>query len=372
MPELVAIDLPGGPGFLDVLQRTWDRGDAVVPIDQRLPAPARRAVLAATRPTSIVTAAGTAELDGDPVNDGDALIIATSASTGSPKGVVLTHLAINASARAANARLDVGPSDRWLACLPLSHIGGFSVITKALVAGVRVTVLPAFDPTAVMAAAKSGSTMVSLVSTALARIDPTAFRTIVLGGGRPPVERPANTVATYGMTETGSGVVYDGVPLDGVEIRIADDGEVLVRGPMVLRCYRDGSTPVDVDGWLHTDDLGSWSDGQLRVDGRRGDLIVSGGENVWPDAVERVLAEHPLVADVAVAGVDDPEWGQRVVAWIVPQQRDEPPRLADLRSWSNERLPPFMAPKEVVVVDAVPRTSLGKVSRHLLALPPTE
>ena len=367
MAELVAIDLTAGQSFIDAVRRAWNHGDAVFPIDRRLPPPARRQLLAVIRPTRIVTVGGTEQLEGDPVQTGDALVIATSGSTGIPKGVVLTHQALEASARATSSRLRVTNRDHWLACLPLAHIGGFSVMTKALVAGAGLTVLPGFDADAVMAAARAGANLVSLVPTALARIDPAAFRVIVLGGSRPPDDRPANAVVTYGMTETGSGVVYDGVPLDSVQVRIAGDGEVLVRGPMLLRCYRDGSTPLDGDGWLHTNDIGGWSDdGRLRVMGRRGDLIITGGENVWPDAVERELADHPGVGQVSVAGIDDAEWGQRVVAWIVASDPAAPPSLADLRNWSNQRLPSFMAPKQLVVVNELPRTSLGKVSRQHL------
>ena len=159
----------------------------------------------------------------------------------------------------------------------------------------------------------------SLVATALTRIDPTRFRTIVLGGSRPPADRPPNTVTTYGMTETGSGVVYDGVPLDGVDVRIDADGQIRLRGPMLLRCYRDGTAPVDDDGWFPTGDVGRWlDDGRLHVEGRRGDLIISGGENIWPEAVEAALSSHPGVAEVLVRGVDDPEWGQVVEALVVP------------------------------------------------------
>jgi O-succinylbenzoic acid--CoA ligase len=189
---------------------------------------------------------------------------------------------------------------------------------------------------------------------------------IVLGGARPPAERPANTHATYGLTETGSGVVYDGRPLKGVEVRIEPEGEILLRCPMLLRCYRDGTTPLDGEGWLHTGDLGRWlPDGRLHVEGRRGDLIITGGENVWPDSVEAVLLRHPLVGEVAVAGVDDEEWGQRVVAWVVPAPGGAP-SLAELRAHVGALLPVFCAPKELRLVDSLPRTALGKVQRHVL------
>ena len=364
----MAIDLPGGPAFVDAVRRAWDLGHAVLPVDQRLPGPARALLLAAMAPARLIDAGGEHHVaNGRPVEPGDALVMPTSGSTGTPKGVVLTHDALVASARATSERLGVSPADHWLACLPLAHIGGFSVLTKAIHGGTGLTVLPAFEAAAVTRAAAQGATLVSLVATALQRIDPAIFRVIVLGGSRPPADRPANCVATYGLTETGSGVVYDGRALDGVELRIADDGEVLVRGPMLCRGYRDGSTPLDGDGWLHTDDLGRLDpDGRLHVDGRRGDVVVTGGEKVWPDVVERELARHPAVAEVAVAGEDDPDWGQRVVAWVVPTVGTPPPTLADLRAVAGERLPAYMAPKAVHLVETLPRTTLGKVQRHRL------
>ncbi len=371
--DLVAIDLSGGPGFVDALRRVWDRGDAVLPLDQRLPSAARQRVLDALRPTRLLDGHGEQALDGDPVEPGDALVVPTSGSTGAPKGVVHTHDGITASAAAGNARLGTQRDDQWLACLPLAHIGGFTVITKALVAGTGLTVIPRFDAEAVVAAAHAGASMVSLVPTALLRIDPALFRVVLLGGSRPPAERPANVIATYGSTETGSGVVYDGRPLDGVEVRIADDGEILVRGPMLMRSYRDGTTSIDRDGWLHTDDVGSWSaDGRLHVDGRRGDMIVSGGENVWPDAVERVLAADPDVLEVAVAGVADPEWGQRVTAWIVASDAQRPPSPERLRALVAEQLAAFAAPKRIHYVTDLPRTPLGKVVRAALVEPPVD
>ena len=350
--RLVALDLPGGPEFVDLLLRIWDRGDAAFPVDQRLPVVAKEAVCTAMRV-------------GDEIDDGDALVVATSGSTGSPKGVVLTHDAVAASADATSRRLAVTAEDHWLACLPLSHVGGLSVVTRALHTGTKLTVLPGFDADAVTAA---GASLVSLVATALQRVDPTIFRTIVLGGSRPPADRPANTVTTYGMTETGSGVVYDGRPLDGVEVRIDGDGEIWLRGPMLMRCYRDGSRPFDTAGWLPTGDLGRWrDDGRLHVEGRRGDLIISGGENVWPEAVEAMLATHPAVADVMVRGVPDAEWGQIVEAVIVPS--GAPPTLDALRGHVKASHPAYMAPRAIRIVDALPRTALGKL-RRTTPLPP--
>jgi O-succinylbenzoic acid--CoA ligase len=311
-------------------------------------------------PHRVIDAGGAVTpLDGGrPVETGDALVVATSGAAGAPKGVVLTHDAVAASARATNDRLGVTGEDHWLACLPLSHIGGLSVVTRALAAGTPLTVHAGFDPVAVEAA---GATLVSLVATALRRVDPARFRTVVLGGAAPPAELPPNVVTTYGMTETGSGVVYDGRPLAGVAIHIAPDGEIHVRGPMLLRAYRDGSVPL-VDGWLATGDIGRWdADGGLVVEGRRSELIISGGENVWPEAVEAVLRRQASVADVAVAGTPDPEWGQAVTAYVVAA--GDAPTLAELREAVKRELAPYCAPRRLVLVDAVPRTALGKVRR---------
>ena len=364
VPHLVAIDLPGGEQFVDALRRIWDAGDAAFPIDRRLPPPARQALLDAMAPDRLVDADGSRHLAGRSVDDGDALVVATSGTTGSSRGVVLTHGAVEASALATSARLGVAPGDMWLACLPLSHVGGLSVVTRALATGTRLVVHDGFDAGAVEAEARAGATFVSLVATALRRVDPSVFRQIVLGGSHPPDDLPANVVTTYGMTETGSGVVYDGRPLDGVEVRVDPHGEIHLRGAMLLRCYRDGTDPL-ADGWFPTGDLGSLDDaGCLTVLGRRGDMIITGGESVWPSAVEAVLSTHPAVAEVAVAGEPDAEWGQRIIAWIVARDASSPPTLASIRSMAGDFLPMYMAPKEIRLVESLPITSSGKVRRH--------
>ncbi len=341
MPRLIAIDAVGMP-FVDAMRRAWDAGDAVAPVDPRLPAAARDSLLAAFR------------LD-DPTEDGDALVVATSGTAGEPKAVVLSHDAIAASARASSAALAVNDTDKWWACLPLAHIGGLSVVLRALVTNTPFT----FDD-------EADCTLVSLVPTMARRTDLARFRRVLLGGAAAPGEFPDNVVRTYGLTETGSGVAYDGRPLDGVRFRIMQ-GEVHVRGPMLLRCYRDGTDPKDADGWLPTGDAGSIVGGVLHIDGRIGDVINTGGEKVWPAAVERALAGTPGVAELAVAGQPDREWGHRVVAYVVPTDPANPPTLDALRAAVKETLPAYCAPKQLVVVAALPRTPSGKVRRLDLA-----
>lgn len=348
---LVAIDAVGSE-FANALRRAWDRGDAVLPVDPRLPRSAADELADRMRV-------------GESVAPGDALVMATSGTTGVPKGVVLTHDAIAASAEATTERLGVDPArNRWLACLPLAHVGGLSVVTRAWHTATDVVIHDHFDAAAVDAAARDGATHASLVATALRRIQPERWERIVLGGSAPPPDRPANTVTTYGMTETGSGLVYDGMPLAGVDVR-AVDGELWVRGPMVAASYRDGTRVVDDDGWFRTGDAGSvGADGIIDVEGRRGDMIITGGENVFPDPIEARLRAHPAVADAAVVGRDDPEWGQRVVA-VIELAGDDEPSVEDLRDWVKQTLPAHAAPKEIEV-RPLPRTALGKVRRHQL------
>lgn len=368
MPSLVAIALPGGPAFVDALRRAWDDGDAAAPVDPRLPAPAAAALLDALAPEVVHDETGRRRRPGGrPVEPGDAVVVATSGTTGRPRGVVLTHDAVRASALASSARLGTDPArDRWLACLPLAHVGGLSVVTRALVTRTPLVVHPGFDAAAAEAEARAGATLASLVPTALSRLDAGLFRKILVGGSADWRERAPNVVRTYGLTETGSGVAYDGVPLDGVEVRTAADGEVLVRGPVLLRCYRDGTDPKTPDGWLPTGDAGAFEGGRLVVRGRRADVVVTGGEKVWPDAVEAAVRLAPGVADVAVAGRPDPDWGERVVAFVVPADPAAPPTLDAVRASAKERLPAYAAPRELVLVAALPRTALGKVRRSAL------
>jgi o-succinylbenzoate---CoA ligase len=372
VPRLVALDLPGGQTFIEALKRCFDAGDAVWPVDQRLPIARRAELVAALRPGAVIASSGRLETleGGIPTEDGDALVVATSGTTGAPKGVVLTHAAVAASAQATSERLGVDPTtDRWLCCLPVAHVGGLSVITRALASGTPVEAHPGFDADAVRDALRRGATLVSLVPTALLRLgsDAEGFRTIVLGGSAITVDRPANAVATYGLTESGSGVVYDGLPLRDVEIDITATGEVRLRAPMLLRAYRDGTDPRDADGFFPTGDAGRLdADGRLQIAGRIAEVIVTGGEKVWPTPVEAILERLPGVTEVAVVGVPDPEWGARVVAYLVCPDRELRPSLEACRAAVRAELEPWAAPREIVFLDELPRTAIGKVRRSEL------
>lgn len=365
MTRLVALDLAASDRFVTNLIDVWASGSAVLPLDQRLSHADKTALLELLGAHEVIDASGRHMLTtGRHLEPDDALVIATSGSTGEPKGVVHTHSSIAASSKASLARLRCSSSDHWLACLPLAHIGGFSVVSRALASGATMTVRSHSDPDTVAAAVLAGSNRTSLVPTLLGRIDISAFETVLIGGARPPADRPANVVATYGLTETGSGVVYDGWALDDVELSIGDDDEVLVRGPMLMRCYRDGTTAIDDAGWLHTRDSGSiGTDGKLTVTGRLDDLIKTGGEKVWPEQVERVLDTLYPDRVSCIVGVPDAQWGEAVV---LVTDRDGL-ELDDVRGRVKELLPARCAPKHIIVAD-IPRTASGKIRRRDLRM----
>ncbi|KIH96764.1 AMP-dependent synthetase [Streptomonospora alba] len=362
----------------DALQ---ERGPALLPLDPALPRPRLEAVLEAMRPASLRTPEGVTHLGGSRGTGEDiALTIATSGSTGTPKGVELPAPALLASARASLRRIGAAEGDRWLCVLPHAHISGLLVLVRALAAGTEPVVEP-FEPAAAMRAAARHRPHVSLVPTQLRRLvdagcDLSAFGTILVGGAaaQPHLLEAARVaggrvVTTYGMSETSGGCVYDGEPLEGVHARLEDDGRILLGGPVLFSGYRldPGATAVSLvpgeDGarWLRTSDLGRFdARGRLVVRGRLDDVVNTGGHKVVPGEVAALLMRLDSVADAAVVGRPDPEWGQRVTAVVVPADPAAPPGLEEVRAWVAQHLPRYAAPRELEIRSSLPLLTSGK------------
>ena len=364
--RLVALDMPASVEFANHVRNAWGAGDAVFPIDQRLPQAAKDSLVEQFKPSVLIDGTGSIVTlaNSEPTEEHDALVIATSGSTGNPKGVVHTHDSIRALLNMSQARLLTDSSTHWLLCLPVSHVAGFSVLARSIVFGNQISILPKFDEYEVLAAAKNGATHVSLVPTTLNRIDPAIFESILLGGATAPSNLPANVTTTYGMTETFGGIAYNARPLNGVEVRVRDE-HIELRSPSLFRAYRGAKTPRSIDGWYQTGDNGTFANGVLQVFGRSDDMIITGGENVWPSAVEKIISTITGIERVVVSGIDDAQWGQRVVAWIVPSNALAP-SLEDVRQHVKQQLPSFCAPTELRAVREIPTTSLGKVDMQAL------
>ncbi|HYU91913.1 MAG TPA: class I adenylate-forming enzyme family protein [Actinomycetota bacterium] len=382
--DLVAVALPPGQDWAGILGKVWEAGAALFPVDRRLPPSQARDLMDRAVPTVVVDADGWHRPgSGRPVGDGVALVVHTSGTGGVPKLVLFDRPAIDAAVASSTLALDASPHDRWLCCLPLAHVGGLLVLLRSVLLGAPVTVHPRFDPRAV--AAEADAAFVSLVPTMLVRLldadaDLSHFRAILVGGAAVPAwvadrarAEGANVIETYGLTESCGGVVYDGRPLPGTEVRIDGNGGIQLRGPTVMRGYLDDpeatARAFTDGGWLRAED-GGWIDGQgmLRVAGRLDDLINTGGEKVWPEEVEAVLHDHPGIVDVAIVGRPDPEWGQRVVAYLVPADPTAPLSLEALRDYVALSLPRHMAPRQLILVpEGLPRTASGKVRRAALA-----
>jgi O-succinylbenzoic acid--CoA ligase len=366
-------------------------GAVLLPLAPQLSAEEHAAVIAAEEasvdlldPGELTQSEADLPLLGEHDMDEIACRVLTGGSTGAPHPVGLTYGNFLWSAVGSAFNLGVGPADRWLCCLPLSHISGLGIVMRSVIYGTGAIVHDGFDVDRVAAALERGDvTQLSLVTTALIRLleagaDISGPRAILVGGGpvpREPLEeaigRGATVVQTYGLTEACSQVTTlaptdarrklgsAGRPLLTTHLRI-EDGEILVQGPTVA----PGS--VDADGWLHTGDLGRIDEeGFLYVEDRMDDMIVSGGENVVPAQVEQVLLRHPEVADAAVVGREDPEWQQAVTA-IVVLEDGSTATPDELRRHCAESLAGFKVPKRVELAAALPRTPSGKLMRRAL------
>jgi o-succinylbenzoate---CoA ligase len=330
----------------------------------------------------------------------DWVVLFTSGTTGAPKGARLSQRAFLASAAASGANLGASAEDRWLCNLPLFHVGGLAMAVRCAVDGATLVLHRRFDAEATARAlSEQKVTHVSLIARTLAlTLDAGAragaLRAVLVGGGPLPAELAARArqsgfpvLQTYGLTEACSQVATErpqeadgstaGPPLPGLVLRVAgadgasvgegESGEIHVQGPTVMAGYLDApdaSAQALLAGWLRTGDLGALDGrGRLRVLARRVDLIVSGGENVYPAEVEAVLASHPAVAEACVVARSDAAWGEVPVAAVVlrPGAGTE-----GLLHWARGRLAGFKVPQEVVAVAALPRTAAEKVDRVAL------
>ncbi len=355
--ERVPIKASTADQFAIALHGCLLAGVAAVPIDPRLGEEERAARVGSIQGTT----------------RGVATVMFTSGTTSAPKPVELTYQNWLANALGSAVALGLDQRERWLSPLPLAHVGGLAVLMRSAIYATSAVVHERFELEAVLEALSDPGariTLTSLVPTMLARLldaglsNPPTLRWALLGGGPIPsalLERAADAgvpvAPSYGMTEACSQIATNGWPLPGVEVSIAGDGEVLVRGANVA------SSALAPDGWLHTGDLGSIeTEGRLRITGRKADTIVSGGENVAPAEVEAVLLSHPAVADVGVFARADAEWGEAVIAAVVT--RDGAVLTAEeLRSYCAQRLARFKAPKAVEFVRSLPRTPSGKLLR---------
>jgi o-succinylbenzoate---CoA ligase len=398
----IALPLPSTPAGAMALLRLWERGDAVLPLDPDASRDELDAVVSAARPDRV---ASVDDLDGRavpapwPTAEGTALVVTTSGSTGARKAVVLSTAAVTASTTASLARLDARAGEVWRVPLPLHHVAGLMALRRGWHLGTTPQVVAPGDLDALVA---PGADHVAVVPTQLHRWldrDPGwGPRSVLLGGAAADPAllaraRDAGLVVTtsYGMSETCGGCVYDGRPLEGVEVELRADGgdgedrqqavgtgRIRLRGPVRFDGYRGDpaatAAVTDPEGWFTTGDRGRFDEhGRLVVLGRADDVAVSGGENVPLAPVVEALGTLPGVAEVAVVAVPDAEWGEVVRAVVVPTDPSAPPRLDGVRAHVRAGLPSAHAPRELAVVAALPRDGMGKVTRAALrSLPVTE
>ncbi len=375
----VALALAPGEEFVVALHGCMLAGAAAVPVDLRLNEAerAQRRAGAEVVVSELLRGSGPAWPVMAGRGDVTVAVMHTSGTTAAPKPVALTHANFEASALGSAVALGLDPAERWLCPMPLTHVGGLSIPIRSAIYATTTVLLGRFETGAVLDALMDPArriTLVSLVPTMLARLldagleRPPALRWALLGGGPIPpallerAEQAGVPVApTYGMTEACSQIATFGWPLPGVELRLAgSEGEIEVRGSIVA------PAAVDDDGWLRTGDLGRFDErSRLEIVGRKADTIVSGGENVAPGEVEAALLSHPAVADAAVFGRVDAEWGEAIVARIVlgdGVQADPD----ELRAHCAAQLARFKVPKTIEYAEALPRTPSGKLLRREL------
>jgi o-succinylbenzoate---CoA ligase len=388
---LHALLLPPAAGagrLLEALAAALDgTGPALLPLDPALPQARVADLLHAFTPATVETQDGAlrwrpddyrpaAPGPGADLPEGTAVVIATSGSTGEPKGVQLSAAALRASAQASLDRIGAGPGARWLCPLPTSHIAGLGVLVRSLICGTTPVVVDRLDP-AQRNLAAFGCGYTSLVPTQLRRLLDTgaglpAFSAILLGGAAIPSgllagarAAGARVITTYGMSETCGGCVYDGIPLDGVQLRTTAESRIQIRGPVLFSGYRNRpdltGQALDGDNWFTTSDLGEISEaGRLSVHGRADEMINTGGHKVSPTEIAAILETCPTVREAVVFGEPDSQYGQRVTAAVVPAKLAAPPRLEELRAAVRRRLPAYAAPRALLVIPTMPLLPSGK------------
>jgi O-succinylbenzoic acid--CoA ligase len=410
----VAIAMPAGLDFAYALHACLMLGAIAVPVDLRMSAAEQARILDGAavlidQPLAVSPVEASAGRNPEAIHDLDAtaVVIHTSGTSSAPKPVELTYGNLLWSALGSAVALGLDANERWLCSLPLSHVGGLSILVRSAIYGTTAVVHERFEAERVLQALhEDGITLVSLVATTLARLldagleHPPALRCALTGGGPVPaalVQRAraagVRVSMTYGLTESCSqvttapiaalagGELGAGPPLFCTDVRCAEDGEILVAGPTVA------PGALALDGWLHTGDLGALDEqGRLSVTGRKADTIVSGGENVAPSEVEAVLEAHPQVLEAAVVGRPDHEWGEAVTAIVVLRAAGEAledrdsalssslrvkcstrPDEAELRAHCAAVLAPYKVPKQIILrAESLPRTRSGKLLRREL------
>lgn len=386
--------LPPGEEAIVALHALPRLGAYAVPLDPRLSVTEARDLFAALdmgQPENLQESADPSQevVWVEPHADRVRTNMLTSGSSGAPKPVPLTFASHRAAAESARQLLELTEDDRWLACLPFHHIGGLSIFTRSAYVGFPAIVTWPFDAAEVMdSVERHHATAISLVPTMLRRLidanwePPATLRFALLGGAASPIslqkealDRGIPIAPSYGMTETCSQICTllpdevaahigtVGRPIPGAAVMIRDDDRVAAQAEQTGRIW---ARSPDSSAWIETGDLGAVDlEGYLTVVGRADEMIVTGGEKVAPAEIENLLALRADVAEAAVIGIADPEWGERVVAAVVAGRAGSPDPES-LRSYLRESLAPFKVPRSVVVVAELPRTGPGKVDRGML------